>query len=876
MSQPREPEEPTRNLGRAFAVAARIQALPPHLHAAALRSACGDDQELAQQVQAILHSGNAAPPPTSSTAPTSGSSFGRYQLHERLGEGSMGVVFRATQLETGRLVALKRLRQGEASESLLRCFHREIALLARLQHPGIVQILDAGHVLGEAGREPFLAMELVEGEPLLTAVDRLGLDLRAKVGVLVQLCRAIAYAHRRGVIHRDVKPDNVLLEVDGERGLRTRILDFGVATAHRRGHPDGTLDRHLVGTLGYLAPEQIDGEVDVRSDLYGLGAIGYRLLTGHPPLDLRELGLLAALAKIRDTDPPPASRHAPPLRGDLDAVLQKALARDPELRYASADQFADDLERWLACRPVAARPPTALYLLSRFVRRQRTLAALAGALLASLLVGGYVTLHLYGAASAANRHLVSTLSATLAELSTSTLGRPPAQSLPEHLRVAVRDLVAADPEDQSSRVVQAEFLEIEGNLARRAGQLRRALELRGDLLDVARWLAAHTAAHGERRRLAKALVLVGDMHKEIAQPHQGSFAAARACYEEAHTLYAAAAAAEPTARHTRDDLAHSFLRLGAIDLRDHDLAAAASRFAAASRLVHGLLADFPDHTHTHGLMRELLGLTNELAAVQGSRAPAVATLEAMMVHTLAMHRLAPDDLHAAEFLLATARSCADASFQSGDLQRARHYLATAEPMAQYFAERDPGNVQALTERTQVAILQMRFANAGRDPAEAFRHAAHSLRLALAMREADDHTSLHEIVSRIVGQLREALRSLDVLTAEQRLLAAEPANRILPQLATVAALFAKDRDLRVALVELLAEVGDAEQCLQAEATLQLARGEGWFDERLWLLTSVLRARRGDLAGARANLDRPPAGLSPDLQLSAERLRRRLDE
>jgi serine/threonine protein kinase len=213
---PYPPEEPTRSLGQAVAIAARVLEQPPERREAALAAACAGDRDLHQQVVRILRTGVGGAPPAAPTAPDAApAALARYELHEPLGEGSMGVVYRARQTDTGRMVALKRLRPGAQGEAMLGRFRREIALLARLNHPCIVQILDAGHAGAGGAGEPFLAMDLVVGKPLLAGAQQLGLDRRARIQVLVQLCRAIGHAHRRGVIHRDLKPDNVLLEGEG-------------------------------------------------------------------------------------------------------------------------------------------------------------------------------------------------------------------------------------------------------------------------------------------------------------------------------------------------------------------------------------------------------------------------------------------------------------------------------------------------------------------------------------------------------------------------------------------------------------------------------------------------------------------------------------
>lgn len=753
-------EDPTRRLGRAFAIAARIAALPPHLHDAAIRSACGSDAALQEEVRDALRAqAGAGKARTRSDGEPAPRTFGRYEIHECIGRGSMGVVYRATQTDTGRIVALKLLHPGEATDALLARFRREVVLLARLSHRGIVQILDAGREATPRGQEPFLAMELVEGPGLLDGARAARLDIRDRVRLLVQLCRAIGHAHRRGVIHRDLKPDNIRLEHENG-AFSPRVLDFGVATASTGQGAESTLARHVVGTLGYIAPEQINGEVDVRCDVYSLGAIAFELLTGARAIDVRGLGVLRAIAHIRDTDAAPASHHEPRLRGDLDAVLARALARSPDDRYPSADEFGNDLERWLQDRPVEARPPTPWYLLSRFVRRQRAMSMLAALLVASVLLGGWFAVSQSAQAHAANRDLVTVLAATAAELSEGPTDRQRPRELPGHLKNAVADLVERFPDDLGVRDVQAAFLQVESTFARAQGQLQRARQLREELVAVRRLIHETAPSSTSRRDLAIAEVLLGDAHKEIAENLQADFGEARRWYLTAHPRFLQATANSPEDRRANDDLAHSFLRLAAIELKERQLAAAESLLTKAEILVRLLVSEFGDSSHTHEVLREMLGLTGLLAELHGNGSQRCAIVERMLDHIQTVHRLDPENLHATEFLLATARACALAALDAGQADRARQFLRIAEEAAAEFARRDPTNVQALEERAQVEWLWGRIALDAADPATALRHVALATRLALEMRIADDQTRMFARLLEIAAIGQVALHDLD--------------------------------------------------------------------------------------------------------------------
>ncbi|MEZ6188780.1 MAG: serine/threonine-protein kinase [Planctomycetota bacterium] len=283
-----------------------------------------------------------------------------YTLLDELGRGGMARVFRATHEPSGRQVALKVLHnQGPPSiEARLR-FQREINAALRLQHPNIVRTLEGGI----DGEELFLAMEIVHGESLKARLERGPLQPRAAVQLAETLARALAFAHRSGVVHRDVKPANVLLDEEGQ----PQLVDFGLAKPVQRGN-DLTATGLVVGTPAYMSPEQAGGHSNVGplADVYALGATLYEMLTGEPPFPGERQ--LEILVNILHTEPKPPSAVRPSLGQDLDAVVLTALAKDPSDRYPSCESFAADLRRYLEEHPVVATQPCRTARVERSIR----------------------------------------------------------------------------------------------------------------------------------------------------------------------------------------------------------------------------------------------------------------------------------------------------------------------------------------------------------------------------------------------------------------------------------------------------------------------------------------------------------------------------
>src|SRR5262249_41988983 len=284
-----------------------------------------------------------------------------------LGRGGMGVVYLAEQQNPSRLVALKVIAAGLTVGDALRRFEHEAQVLARLKHPGIAQVFEAGTGDTGDGVRPYFVMELIEGQSLTDYARARALPTRQRLELFVKVCAAVQHAHQKGVIHRDLKPGNILVDEAG----RPRVLDFGVArlTGPGPGDTHATAVGQLVGTLPYMSPEQVAADpdaLDTRSDVYTLGVILYQLLTGRLPYEVAGKPAREAARVITEREPARLGSVDKALRGDLETVVARALEKDRERRYSSADALADDVERYLRGDPILARPASALYQLKKF------------------------------------------------------------------------------------------------------------------------------------------------------------------------------------------------------------------------------------------------------------------------------------------------------------------------------------------------------------------------------------------------------------------------------------------------------------------------------------------------------------------------------
>ena len=386
-----------------------------------LEELCDEHPEHASALRAQL--GAVAPTQHGEAAPSASDrhprEVGPYRILDTLGEGGMGTVYLAEQQKpVQRRVALKLIKLGMDSKAVVRRFEQERQALSLMDHEGIAKVFDVG--TSERG-QPYFVMELVKGVPIDTYCERKRLSLPERLNLIKQVCAAVQHAHQKGVIHRDLKPGNVLVrDLDGRQ--QVKIIDFGLAKAVGQKLIQESLFTELgvvMGTPEYMAPEQADPsnlDVDTRADVYSLGVMLYQLLVGELPFggeELRQAGLGEMQRVLREVEPPRPSTKLTTigdrstaiakqlrvsvgalkkaLKSDLDWVVVKALEKDRNRRYESANALAADLQRFLDHEPLEAGPPSAAYRLQKLVRRHRGKFAAAGFVLLALVGGGVAT-----------------------------------------------------------------------------------------------------------------------------------------------------------------------------------------------------------------------------------------------------------------------------------------------------------------------------------------------------------------------------------------------------------------------------------------------------------------------------------------------------
>jgi serine/threonine protein kinase/tetratricopeptide (TPR) repeat protein len=562
MAEPSLPEESIFAQALEFTSAAA--------RAAFLDRACSHNQALRTEVEALLRaqerSGDMLDLPESVPITTDlavrevrGTVIGPYKLLEPIGEGGMGTVWMAEQSDPiQRRVAVKVVKEGMDSRQVLARFEAERQALALMEHPHIAKVLDAGKT--PSGR-PYFVMELVKGRPITNYCDEKRLGVRERLALFGDVCRAVQHAHQKGIIHRDLKPSNVLVApYDGKPVVK--VIDFGVAKATGQRLTDKTLFTSfgaLVGTPEYMSPEQAEvnnQDIDTRSDIYSLGVLLYELLTGGTPLTrkrLKEVALLELLRAIREEEPPrpstrlseskdslpsiSAQRQTEPakltklVRGELDWIVMRALEKDRNRRYETANALAMDVQRYLTDEPVQACPPSAWYRLRKLARRHKGLLTAAAVVFLSLIAGTAIATW-------------QAVRATLAER----------RALTERNRAEAGFRMARDAVDRSfTQVSQSPILKAQSLEKFRRDQLRSAREF------YERFVRERFDAPEVRYDLGVAHHRLAEIDRELA-----NYPAAEESAAKAVMLLGELAAASPNMPEYRRDLAAVYVTLGLV------------------------------------------------------------------------------------------------------------------------------------------------------------------------------------------------------------------------------------------------------------------------------------------------------------------------
>ncbi len=492
----------------------------PHERRDFLARECDGDTVLRERVEALLHriAGEADALPADDARESSndtsedalvGTLLGPFRVVERIGHGGMGVVYRALRdaADFEQEVAIKLIRRGFDFDDVQARFLRERRILARLDHPNLARFIDGG--VASDGR-PWFALEFVRGDPLTRWCDARRLGVRARVSRFLDVCAAVQHAHSQLVVHRDLKPANILVDTDG----RVRLLDFGIAKLVGGDDEGGTLT--VAGSRGaftpeYAAPEQFGGDVaGVTTDVYALGVVAYELVAGVLPYAIDRHDVAATERTIRRQPPQPLTqaitRDGPDaatrrlaarasslrswrqhVRGDLARILDKALAKEPERRYASVQAFADDLQHWLAGRPVRVSGDRAGYRLRRFIGRNRVAVALASlAILAAAT--GVVATAWQARRAMDSAHRANAIRTYLVELFEGGLPGSAASEMPDTRTLIERGAERARNELRDQPVLQADMLGTLGRIYNQLGMFDQAEPLLKQALDVQRSL----------------------------------------------------------------------------------------------------------------------------------------------------------------------------------------------------------------------------------------------------------------------------------------------------------------------------------------------------------------------------------------------------
>lgn len=555
-------------------VFAAARKAPPGDRGAIVSSLCDGDEELIVQVHGLLEHENEMPeletparllglPQTdgerSAESGVLPERVGSYTVSRLVGAGRFGAVYEAVQPKTRRVVALKVLKLGRTGARALQRFEIEATALARLSHPGIAQIYEAGVDAGTGEARPFLAMEMVGGLEITAYTKREQLDVRSRAKMVIAVCDAAQHAHERGIVHLDLKPANIVVTFQG----KPKIVDFGVAMVTDSAAEGGGTLSERGGTVPYMSPEQLTGrmeEIDLRSDVYALGVLLYELIEGRLPREIAGQSHVEAILRAKAGGAFVFERIAE-AGTDIEAIVARATACDREARYRSALEMGLDLRRFLEDRPVSARRATAWYIARKFVKRRKgasvTIAAGALALIGAAAWSAWSGREARADAVVARELATLVLNEEVARIADTQGTQEARRSWLGHVRPRVMELLQRHPDDAAIALAAARLLVLESDVEHESARIDRALVLRQQAMSL-RSGATLRRLTDERAMMDRSinLVKIGDIYFDRKLDKKG-----KQHYEQALRIDEELAARDGASLEALDNLAWSYDRM---------------------------------------------------------------------------------------------------------------------------------------------------------------------------------------------------------------------------------------------------------------------------------------------------------------------------